>query len=56
MDASQKRMGASMDAWRKETTACQEAKEACLQSNDPISVEVKSTAVHEEVPEVETAV
>jgi hypothetical protein len=29
MDAHQERMEASMNAWQKETLACQEAKEAC---------------------------
>jgi fatty-acid desaturase len=30
MDAHQERMGTSVNAWQKETTACQEATEACL--------------------------
>jgi hypothetical protein len=56
MDAHQDRMGASMNAWRKETTACQEATEACLESKEPTSVETESAAVHEEVPKEEAAV
>jgi hypothetical protein len=31
MDAHQERMKASMNAWRKKTTACQEVMEACLE-------------------------
>jgi hypothetical protein len=56
MDTHQERMGASMNAWWKETTACQEATEACLEeagvcleSKVPTSVEIESVAVHEEV-------
>jgi hypothetical protein len=34
MDAHQEWMGASMNAWRKEGTACQEATGACLESKE----------------------
>jgi hypothetical protein len=40
-----------MRARRKETTACQEATEVCLESKEPTSV-----AVHKEVPKEEAAV
>jgi hypothetical protein len=40
MDAHQERMGGRKNAWRKDTTACQEATEACLKSKEPTSVEV----------------
>jgi hypothetical protein len=45
-----------MNAWRKETTACQEATEACLESKEPTSLETESVAVHEEVPTEDVAV
>jgi hypothetical protein len=32
MDTHQERMGASINAWQKETTVCQVAMEACLES------------------------
>jgi hypothetical protein len=47
---------AGMRTWRKETTACQEATGACLKSKEPTSEEMKSKAVHEEVPKEDTAV
>jgi hypothetical protein len=57
MDAHQKRMRASMNVWRKEMTACQEAMDACLESKGPTSLEEKeSVAVHEEVPKEEATV
>jgi hypothetical protein len=56
MDAHQERMGASMNALRKETTACQEAMGACLESKEPASMEKEPVAVHEEVPKEEAAV
>jgi hypothetical protein len=56
MDAHQERMGAIVNAWRKETTACQEATEACLESKEPTSVEIESVAVHDDVPKEEAAV
>jgi hypothetical protein len=46
MDAHQGRMGASVNAWRKEMMAC-------LESKEPTSVEIESVAVHEEVPKEE---
>jgi hypothetical protein len=39
-----------------ETRACQEATEACLESKEPVSMEVESVAEHEEVPKEEVAV
>jgi multidrug resistance efflux pump len=39
MDARQERMGASMNVWRKEITACQDATEACLEGKEPTSLE-----------------
>jgi hypothetical protein len=57
LDAHHERMRASVDAWRKETTACQEATEACLEkAKGPTSVEMKSVSVHKEVPEEDAAV
>jgi hypothetical protein len=40
----------------KELTACQEATEACLESMDPASVEIKSKSKHQDVPKEEAAV
>jgi hypothetical protein len=52
-----------MDAWlaemralQKETTACKEAPEACLESKEPASLQIESEAEHEEVPKQEAAV
>jgi hypothetical protein len=56
MNAHQERLGGSINAWRKDTTACQEATEACLESKEPTSLKVESIAVHEEVPKEEAAV
>jgi hypothetical protein len=56
MDTHQESMRASINAWRKETTACQEAMEACLDSKEPTSLEVVSEVEHEEVPKEEAAV
>jgi hypothetical protein len=42
MDAHQERLGASVNAWQKETTACQEMTEGCLENKEPTSVEIKS--------------
>jgi thermostable 8-oxoguanine DNA glycosylase len=67
MDANQAemlaRMEAKMDtnlkeiiAWRKETTACQEAMEACLESKKPTSVKIWSVVIREEVPKKEATV
>jgi hypothetical protein len=36
-----------MGAWWKETTAYQEVMEACLESREPTSVEIKSVVVHD---------
>jgi hypothetical protein len=49
MDAHQERLEVSVNAWRKETTACHEATETCLESKEPTSVETESAAMHEEV-------
>jgi hypothetical protein len=38
---------AEMWSWRKETTACQEATEACLESKKLTTLEVESEAEHE---------
>jgi hypothetical protein len=35
---------------------CQEETEACLESKEPISVEIESVVVHEEVPKEEATV
>jgi hypothetical protein len=43
-------MGASVNAWQKETVVCQEATEACVDNKEPTSVEIESVTVHEEVP------
>jgi hypothetical protein len=45
-----------MRAWRKETTAYQEATDACLESKEPTSEEIESLVVHEEVRKEEAAV
>jgi hypothetical protein len=52
MDAHQERMGASKNAWRKETTAYQEA----TQSKEPTFVKTVSAMMHEKVPKEEAAV
>jgi hypothetical protein len=49
-------MGASVNAYRKETTACQEAWEVCMESKKPTSVEKESVTVLEEVQKKEAAV
>jgi hypothetical protein len=46
MDAHQERMGTNMNAWQKETMACQEATEACLERKEPTSVKIESVVVH----------
>jgi hypothetical protein len=57
MDTRQEGMRASMNAWRKETMACQEVTEACLESKEPTSLEKKEcVVVHEEVPKEEATV
>jgi hypothetical protein len=56
MDAPLERMGASVNAWQKETVACQESMEACLESKKPTSAEIEPVVVHEEVPKEEVAV
>jgi hypothetical protein len=56
MDAHQERMGASVNAWRKEMMACQEVMEAYLESKEPTPEEMKSVAVHEVVPKEEAEV
>jgi hypothetical protein len=55
MDAHQERVGASVNAWRKETTACQVATDASPESKEPTSVEIKSDSEHQEVPKDEDA-
>jgi hypothetical protein len=53
MDAHHERMGASVNACQKETTACKEATE----SKEPTSAEIlESVAENEEVPREEAAV
>jgi hypothetical protein len=42
MDAHQERMGASVNVWRKETMACQEVTQACLENKERTSLEIKS--------------
>jgi hypothetical protein len=49
-------MASRMRTWQKETKACQEATEGCLESNEPTSSEVEAIAVHEKVPKEEAAV
>jgi hypothetical protein len=46
-----------MDAWlvemkasRKETTACQEATDSCLERKEPTPVEMARVAIHPQVP------
>jgi hypothetical protein len=46
---------AELRTWRKETTACQEATEACLESKEPTSLKVESDAEHKEVPKEDAA-
>jgi hypothetical protein len=58
-DANQEKMDAwvaEMGSWRKETMACQEAMEACLESKEPASLEVEFEAEHEEVHKEEATV
>jgi hypothetical protein len=40
---------AEMRTWQKETIACQEAMEACLQNKEPTSLEEESEAEYERV-------
>jgi hypothetical protein len=56
MDAHQERKEASMKAWRKETTACQEATEVYLERNEPIPEEMANATANLEVPKEDTAV
>jgi hypothetical protein len=49
MDAHQERMGVSVNAWRKETTASHETTETCLESKE------QTAAVHEVVPKDEAS-
>jgi hypothetical protein len=53
MDAHQERMTASVNAWWKEMTACQEAMEACLGKTEAMNLlaspeEIESEAEYEE--------
>jgi hypothetical protein len=41
MDAHQESMGACMNVWWKETVACQEMMEACLESKELTLVEIR---------------
>jgi capsule polysaccharide export protein KpsE/RkpR len=57
--ANQEKMDAwiaEMRTWQIETTACQEAMEACLESKEPTSLAVGSMVLHGEVPEEEATV
>jgi hypothetical protein len=45
-----------MNVWRKETMAYQEVTEACLESEEPTSLETESIVVHDEVPTEKAAV
>jgi hypothetical protein len=45
-----------MRAWRKDTMACQEARDACLESKEPNSMEVESKVEREEVPKEKATV
>jgi hypothetical protein len=56
MDVDLTKIIAEMGAWRKETVACQEVTEACLESKEPTSEETESKLEHQEVPKEETAV
>jgi hypothetical protein len=47
---------AEMRVWRKETTACQEVMEACLESKQPTSLEIESKKEHDEVHKGQAAV
>jgi hypothetical protein len=51
-DANQEKMDAwiaEMGPWWKETTACQEAMEACLENKEQTSLEGEFKAKHKEV-------
>jgi hypothetical protein len=47
-DTALKEIITEVRAWRKETTTCHEATEACLESKEPTSVQMESVTVHEE--------
>jgi hypothetical protein len=51
-----KRMEVNMNVYRKETMACQETTEACVEYEEPTSVEMESESEHWEVPKEEAAV
>jgi hypothetical protein len=60
MDAHQERMGASVNAWRKETKACREATEPCLErktrletAQEPTEAEIKTCLVGVEAMDLE---
>jgi hypothetical protein len=56
MDTHQEKMETSVNAWGKETTACQEVTEACLESKELTSVEIEFVAVHDKIPKEEATV
>jgi hypothetical protein len=57
LDAHQEMMmTASVNAWRRETTACQEATETYQENMEANPEEMKPVAEHEEVPKEEAAV
>jgi hypothetical protein len=56
LDAHHERMRASVNAWRRETTACQEATETNQENMEANPEEIKPVAEHEEVSKEEAAV
>jgi predicted transcriptional regulator len=56
MDANLKEIVENMMAWRKEIKADREAMEVYPEKREANPEEMKSVAVHEEVPEEEAAV
>jgi hypothetical protein len=56
LDDHQERMGASMNAWCKEMTACQEAMETCLESKEPTSLGIEFVVMREEIAKGEATV
>jgi hypothetical protein len=49
-------MEANMNAWRKETTACQDAMEANLEKMEPNPGEEEATLKRQEIPNEEVAI
>jgi hypothetical protein len=57
LDAHHEQIRASVSAWRKEKTACQEVMESCVENaKEPTSMEMKSVRVHKEFPQEDAAV